>query len=825
MKKKIIFLGFSLIISSCATTSQEIDQLEEQIVALENKENLTPEEEAELNQLIDKQEKLIEDDESVYEEIEMEDEDENKDLNDSIFSKYYVKNDPDPKFNPGKFLERHCFYDGKYKDIYYEGTPLSDVPLDEDLKLDFYPNRLGIFEKGLFRPNIVDYNGEHGEQFGQIECLPDWSLKTGIGGDTIVQSDEPSEIKRNDIYGLSFYDRIFPFYSIKPESQQGLWGQWIQAPGSHPYGPAGGTIEGGLGVYNKFGHTKYPTYMASGAPLFYNPHSSLFGWGFYEVRVPCDCYGGVQLTNKVIPIPAGIRFDEDQEEFVEDGGIYFGHGWFALPIFSGETRQGNEEPTTDIGKLTWTFIANSKQYSGPMWAYVPEFWHRRINRWNALEMLQDGEDQVSKELYDKLIQFLGGRLKEDEILKEIKNQNWYIDDVDDYNYETGGLFWTQEKNTLAYTSTPYAAIGSEMGELPAFIEYDDKGDLYLKIFPPALPATSDKEYFTLDGRSYDVNLYNYFVDFFKGDVEINRVISNFDKFSKPMIAEDRYEDRDRPDLKMNDLFIGEAPDYDTLNNVMVSWNVYLKGATENGETNTFWDWSDIKDSENRNLSQYYKVEVPSSKSNLQDYRFIPVEESVVPDVLTQLEMNTIERTVSYMPHIKSNEDKDLISKIKDDMDEVFGLDSNPFDFSCWDCTSDGCDPTIYESTLDDGTIVKYRWYKFKDQPTFMYLKKDYPEIYTDEYLDLIQSRIEQMHKEWGDNQEFIPTPNSIENFHLVELDNGQIVKPPKGKEYGWVPLVLEMEAPFGEYQTTLNHSEFIEFHSDEEQFRLIKLLP
>ena len=138
MKKKIIFLGFSLIISSCATTSQEIDQLEEQIVALENKENLTPEEEAELNQLIDKQEKLIEDDESVYEEIEMEDENENVDLNDSIFSKYYVKNDPDPKFNPGKFLERHCFYDGKYKDIYYEGTPLSDVPLDEDLKLDFY---------------------------------------------------------------------------------------------------------------------------------------------------------------------------------------------------------------------------------------------------------------------------------------------------------------------------------------------------------------------------------------------------------------------------------------------------------------------------------------------------------------------------------------------------------------------------------------------------------------------------------------------------------------------------------------------------------------
>jgi len=77
----------------------------------------------------------------------------------------------------------------------------------------------------------------------------------------------------------------------------------------------------------------------------------------------------------------------------------------------------------------------------------------------------------------------------------------------------------------------------------------------------------------------------------------------------------------------------------------------------------------------------------------------------------------------------------------------------------------------------------------------------------------------------GRKSRIIPIPNSIENFHLVELDNGQVVNPPKGKEYGWVPLVLEMEAPFGEYQTTLNHSEFIEFHNDEEQFRLIKHLP
>ena len=128
-------------------------------------------------------------------------------------------------------------------------------------------------------------------------------------------------------YGLSFYDRIFPFYSVRPEDQQGLWGQWIQAPNSHPYGPAGGTIEGGLGAYDKFGRTKYPIYMASGANLFYNSQSSYSGWGFYERRCACADFGGVQLTNKVLNLPNAIHFDEDQNEYAEDGGIYFGHGW------------------------------------------------------------------------------------------------------------------------------------------------------------------------------------------------------------------------------------------------------------------------------------------------------------------------------------------------------------------------------------------------------------------------------------------------------------------------------------------------------------------
>ena len=834
MKKYlIVFIAFFTFCSNDANVATDLSelekdtaQIEERIEALISKDSLTFEEEQELENL-----------EEQFEELE-----ELTDLNDSTVAKYFAKNEADPSYNPGKFLPRHCTYNGRldgatanldYEDVYYEGTPVLEVPFKDELILDLYPKTLGLYSEGLFPRNIVDYGGEYGEQLGEIICEPDWIFRSSFSGDDLVTNDEPDETKRSDFYGLSFYDRIFPFYSVAPAEQQGLWGQWIQAPDSHPYGPAGGSIEGGLGVYDKFGRTKYPIYMASGANLYYNPNSSFYGWGFYETRVPCDCYGGVQLTNKVLNLPSAIHFDEDQNEYSEDGGIYFGHGWFALPIFSGEKRIETQEPTTDTGKLTWTFIANTAQYSGPMWAYVPEFWHRRIDRWNAIETILDGEEQISEENYQTLIDFLGNKIDKATLYEEISDEEWFINDVEEFDEEQGGVFWVDEKNTLAYTTTEYAAIGSEMGELPAFTEYDSAGNLYLKIFPPSVPSIGDKEYFTLDGRIYDINLYNHFVNFFSGSQDLSDMDPSFSKFSKPLVVEKR--EKSRPDLAMSDLFIiteeghddhdEEGHDDDALDGLSVSWNVVLTGETNNGETNMFWDWSGTS-SEDRGLSQYYKVEINGSSDAFEDYIFIPVDESEVPGSLQVLEMSTLERTVSYMPHIKTSQDIDLEAHIKSDMDESLGVDSTPLDFSCWDCESEGCDPEIYESVLDDGSKIKYRWYRFKDQPSFKYLKIDYPDIYTDEYLDLVQSRVEQMHKEWGPNQEFIANPETLENFHLVELDNGSVVKPPVGKEVGWVPIVLELEIPYGEYQDQLHYLEFMELYGERaNEIRAISTLP
>ena len=164
--------------------------------------------------------------------------------------------------------------------------------------------------------------------------------------------------------------------------------------------------------------------------------------------------------------------------------------------------------------------------------------------------------------------------------------------------------------------------------------------------------------------------------------------------------------------------------------------------------------------EQRFSNPYYRVEAGSS---LEDYEFIPVLESEVPENLKKMEPYDQQYTTSIMPHVTTDRDKSRLDEIKSNTDKLFAIDSNLGDYSCWECDSNpGCDPIIYETVLDDGSKVKYRWYKFRHQPTFQELTVDYPEIYTEDYLNDIQAKIEEMHKGWGTNQDFwTPRAQSI----------------------------------------------------------------
>jgi hypothetical protein len=86
-----------------------------------------------------------------------------------------------------------------------------------------------------------------------------------------------------------------------------------------------------------------------------------------------------------------------------------------------------------------------------------------------------------------------------------------------------------------------------------------------------------------------------------------------------------------------------------------------------------------------------------------------------------------------------------------------------------------------EVTLTDGSTVSYCWYRFVDQPSFQQFN------WTKDEKEKLQSFIEVIHSQWDNNKEYL---DPLRNGELVSLDPALIVKPPKGFEFGYVPIVI-----------------------------------
>ena len=66
------------------------------------------------------------------------------------------------------------------------------------------------------------------------------------------------------------------------------------------------------------------------------------------------------------------------------------------------------------------------------------------------------------------------------------------------------------------------------------------------------------------------------------------------------------------------------------------------------------------------------------------------------------------------------------------------------------------------------------------------LAHEFPDVYTEDALAAMQTRIELMHEHWQD-KEFIKPASKVD--HKVELDYRLVLDVPDGvPEYGWVPI-------------------------------------
>jgi hypothetical protein len=100
----------------------------------------------------------------------------------------------------------------------------------------------------------------------------------------------------------------------------------------------------------------------------------------------------------------------------------------------------------------------------------------------------------------------------------------------------------------------------------------------------------------------------------------------------------------------------------------------------------------------------------------------------------------------------------------------------------WDTPAPVSGP--HKVKLNDGSTVTYYWYRFIDQPALKGFNWSAAE------RSQLQHRVEQIHRAWANTPEFMAPPTV---GALVRLDEAQLVTPPPGLEFGYVPFVTQQE--------------------------------
>jgi len=98
----------------------------------------------------------------------------------------------------------------------------------------------------------------------------------------------------------------------------------------------------------------------------------------------------------------------------------------------------------------------------------------------------------------------------------------------------------------------------------------------------------------------------------------------------------------------------------------------------------------------------------------------------------------------------------------------------------WWSASKSASP-VFSLRLADGSTVRYRWYRFVDQPALQRLSL------TPTESSKLQAVVSAMHRAWPNGTQFMSAPKS---GALTSMDPALIVKPPKGMEFGYVPYVM-----------------------------------
>ncbi len=222
---------------------------------------------------------------------------------------------------------------------------------------------------------------------------------------------------------------------------------------------------------------------------------------------------------------------------------------------------------------------------------------------------------------------------------------------------------------------------------------------------------------------------------------------------------------------------------------------FVKSFEERDETNEFFEWliipEGVEDGDPEHLIDWSSL-VRVDLSQPDTFRYVwnldRVERTddffVMPEYFRLDDDPTAQFGKVWTPILESElpEETGLADHVFTEL-ELPQLNQDPFETptdpdSPWQ--SPGPVTESYEVALDDGSVVTYAWYRFVDQPAMRH------HSFTDAERDVIQERVEMIHREWSTDRTYLAPPPTGE---LASLNEGVLVTPPEGLEVGYVPIV------------------------------------
>lgn len=309
--------------------------------------------------------------------------------------------------------------------------------------------------------------------------------------------------------------------------------------------------------------------------------------------------------------------------------------------------------------------------------------------------------------------------------------------------ELGGIFLDSRP------SDPNKAVQMETQHVPAYIGKDAKGDTYARVAPTQFPAKTGGDAplvhrITAYGKAA---LWDGVKAWFDGGKEVSGQVD-----AKAAVVQ-TFESKGGATWE---IYLPNTP---RGKKATLAWNSFATPTALDGTTYGYKWAKDLvtKGGGTITLPEYYKLTAGKNDKE----HWIVVSERGVP-------VETGLAKVAF-PRRRGPDRRPYVTPGEAD--------------GCWKKPGPAAGP--FEAKLSDGSVVTYCWYRFADQPALLNADMTAPE------REVLQKRVELLHKKWTKDLEYLPPPTVGE---LADLDPGVLVTPPTGMEVGYVPIVTRQAA-------------------------------